>query len=118
MGVVLTNSLIIAVLVSIGKIVFSILAAFAFTHFKFRGSWFLFPLCMVTQMMPLPIRVILYQTMANMGWLNTYRALTIPYLASTTGIILFRQFYMTVPEELADAARVDGATPCSIYAAS
>ena len=112
MGVVLTNSLIIAVLVSIGKIVFSILAAFAFTHFKFRGSWFLFPLCMVTQMMPLPIRVIpLYQTMANMGWLNTYRALTIPYLASTTGIILFRQFYMTVPEELADAARVDGATP-------
>ena len=58
MGVVLTNSLIIAVLVSIGKIVFSILAAFAFTHFKFRGSWFLFPLCMVTQMMPLPIRVI------------------------------------------------------------
>ena len=49
--------------------------------------------------------------MANMGWLNTYRALTIPYLASTTGIILFRQFYMTVPEELADAARVDGATP-------
>lgn len=112
MGVVLNNSLIIAVLVSIGKIVFSILAAFAFTHFKFRGSWLLFPLCMVTQMMPLPIRVIpLYQTMANLGWLNTYKALTIPYLASTTGIILFRQFYMTVPEELADAARVDGASP-------
>lgn len=112
MGVVLNNSLIIAVLVSIGKIVFSVLAAFAFTHFKFKGSWFLFPLCMVTQMMPLPIRVIpLYQTMANLGWLNTYKALTIPYLASTTGIILFRQFYMTVPEELADAARVDGASP-------
>ncbi|HHT69321.1 MAG TPA: carbohydrate ABC transporter permease [Firmicutes bacterium] len=112
MSVVLNNSFIIAVLVSIGKIVFSILAAFAFTHFKFKGSWFLFPLCMVTQMMPLPVRVIpLYQTMANLGWLNTYQALTIPYLASTTGIILFRQFYMTVPEELADAARVDGATP-------
>ena len=112
MSVVLNNSLIIAVVVSFGKIVFSILAAFAFTHFKFRGNWFLFPLCMVTQMMPLPVRVIpLYQTMANLGWLNTYQALTIPYLASTTGIILFRQFYMTVPEELADAARVDGATP-------
>ncbi|HBG09292.1 MAG: carbohydrate ABC transporter permease [Limnochordia bacterium] len=112
MGVVLKNSTIIAVVVSLGKIVFSILAAFAFTHFKFRGSWFLFPLCMVTQMMPLPVRVIpLYQTMANWNWLNTYQALTIPYLASTTGIILFRQFYMTVPEELADAARVDGATP-------
>ena len=58
MGVVLKNSTIIAVVVSLGKIVFSILAAFAFTHFKFRGSWFLFPLCMVTQMMPLPVRVI------------------------------------------------------------
>ncbi|MGI6148434.1 MAG: ABC transporter permease subunit [Firmicutes bacterium] len=112
MGRLLTNSSIIAVVVAFGKIVFSILAAFAFTHFKFRGNWFLFPLCMVTQMMPLPVRVIpLYRMMANWNWLNTYRALTIPYFASTTGIILFRQFYLTVPEELADAARVDGATP-------
>lgn len=112
MATLLTNSTFIAVSVAIGKITFSIIAAFAFTHFKFRGNWFLFPLCMVTQMMPLPVRVIpLYKMMANLGWLNTYYALTIPYLASTTGIILFRQFYMTVPEELADAARVDGATP-------
>lgn len=112
MSTLLTNSLIIAVIVSVGKIIFSIMAAFAFTHFKFRGNWFLFPLCMVTQMMPLPIRVIpLYRMMADWNWLNTYWALTIPYFASTTGIILFRQFYMTVPEELADAARVDGATP-------
>jgi sn-glycerol 3-phosphate transport system permease protein len=112
MSTLLTNSLIIAVIVSVGKIIFSIMAAFAFTHFKFRGNWFLFPLCMVTQMMPLPVRVIpLYRMMADWNWLNTYWALTIPYFASTTGIILFRQFYMTVPEELADAARVDGATP-------
>lgn len=111
MGILLKNSVIIAVVVSIGKIIFSILAAFAFTHFKFRGSWFLFPLCMVTQMMPLPVRVIpLYRMMASWNWLNTYRALTIPYFASTTGIILFRQFYLTVPQELADAARVDGTT--------
>ena len=112
MGTLLKNSAIIAVVVSVGKIAFSIMAAFAFTHFKFRGSWFLFPLCMVTQMMPLPVRVIpLYRMMASWNWLNTYRALTIPYFASTTGIILFRQFYLTVPQELADAARVDGATP-------
>ena len=111
MGILLKNSVIIAVVVSIGKIIFSILAAFAFTHFKFRGSWFLFPLCMVTQMMPLPVRVIpLYRMMASWNWLNTCRALTIPYFASTTGIILFRQFYLTVPQELADAARVDGTT--------
>ena len=112
MTTLLKNSTIIAVTVSFGKIAFSIMAAFAFTHFKFRGNWFLFPLAMVTQMMPLPVRVIpLYRMMAQFGWLNTYWALTIPYLASTTGIILFRQFYMTVPKELADAARVDGATP-------
>jgi sn-glycerol 3-phosphate transport system permease protein len=112
MGTLLKNSAIIAITVSFGKIVFSILAAFAFTHFRFKGDWLLFPLCMVTQMMPLPVRVVpLYRMMANFNWLNTYRALTIPYLASTTGIILFRQFYMTVPQELADAARVDGATP-------
>lgn len=112
MVTLLKNSLIIAVTVAFGKIVFSIMAAFAFTHFKFSGNWFLFPLTMVTQMMPLPVRVIpLYRMMAQLDWLNTYKALTIPYLASTTGIILFRQFYMTVPVELADAARVDGATP-------
>ncbi|NMA60787.1 MAG: carbohydrate ABC transporter permease [Firmicutes bacterium] len=112
MATLLKNSLIIAITVSIGKITFSILAAFAFTHFKFKGSWLLFPLAMVTQMMPLPVRVIpLYRMMAQLGWLNTYWALTVPYLASTTGIILFRQFYLTVPAELADAARVDGATP-------
>ncbi len=108
----MVNSLIIALTVSAGKIVFSILASFAFTHFKFRGAKLLFPLAMVTQMMPLPVRIIpMYRLMVEFGWLNTYYALTIPYLASTTGIILFRQFYMTVPEELADAARVDGATP-------
>lgn len=112
MPILLKNSMIIAISVSFGKIIFSILAAFAFTHFKFKGSWFLFPLAMVTQMMPLPVRVIpLYRMMAQFGWLNTYWALTIPYLASTTGIILFRQFYLTVPSELADAARVDGTTP-------
>ena len=112
MGKLLTNSSIIAVVVAFGKTLFSILAAIAFTHFKFRANWYLFHFCMVTQMMPLPVRVIpLYRMMANWNWLNTYRALTIPYFASTTGIILFRQFYLTVPEELADAARVDGATP-------
>ncbi|NLJ79775.1 MAG: carbohydrate ABC transporter permease [Firmicutes bacterium] len=112
MTTLLKNSLIIAITVAFGKIVFSIAAAFAFTHFNFRGNWILFPLTMVTQMMPLPVRVIpLYRMMAQLNWLNSYKALTVPYLASTTGIILFRQFYMTVPVELADAARVDGATP-------
>jgi sn-glycerol 3-phosphate transport system permease protein len=97
---------------AVGKIVLSILAAFAFTHFKFRGSFLLFPLTMITQMLPLPVRILpAFYLMASFGWLNTYWALTIPYLASTTGIILFRQFFLTVPDELSDAARVDGASP-------
>jgi sn-glycerol 3-phosphate transport system permease protein len=112
LGRLMLNSLFIAVAVAVGKIVFSILAAFAFTHFKFRGSFLLFPLTMITQMLPLPVRILpAYYLMASFGWLNTYYALTLPYLASTTGIILFRQFYLTVPDELSDAARVDGASP-------
>ncbi len=112
LGRLMLNSLFIAVAVAVGKIVLSILAAFAFTHFRFRGSILLFPLTMVTQMLPLPVRILpAYYLVASFGWLNTYWALTVPYLASTTGIILFRQFYLTVPHELSDAARVDGATP-------
>ncbi len=116
LGRLMFNSLFIAVAVAVGKIMFSLLAAFSFTHFKFRGSALLFPLCMVTQMMPLPVRVMpMYRLMAEFGWLNTYYALIIPYLASTTGIILFRQFYLTIPDELPDAARVDGATPLKYF---
>lgn len=112
LGRLMFNSAFIAISVAVGKIVFSILAAFAFTHFRFRGSSLLFPFTMITQMLPLPVRVLpLYRMMVELGWLNTYYALTVPYLASTTGIILFRQFYLTVPHELSDAARVDGATP-------
>jgi sn-glycerol 3-phosphate transport system permease protein len=112
LGRLMLNSLFIAVAVAVGKIVLSILAAFAFTHFRFRGSFLLFPLTMITQMLPLPVRILpAYYLMASFGWLNTYWALTVPYLASTTGIILFRQFYLTVPSELSDAARVDGASP-------
>ncbi len=112
LGRLMLNSLFIAVAVAVGKIVLSVLAAFAFTHFRFRGSFLLFPLTMITQMLPLPVRILpAYYLMASFGWLNTYWALTVPYLASTTGIILFRQFYLTVPPELSDAARVDGASP-------
>lgn len=112
MGRLMLNSALVAIAVALGKIVLSILAAFAFTHFRFRGRVLLFPMCMVTQMLPLPVRIVpAYQLMASFGWLNTYYALIIPYLASTTGILLFRQFFLTVPDELPDAARVDGAGP-------
>lgn len=98
------------------KIVLSLTAAFAYTHFKFRGRALLFPLTMITQMLPLPVRILpTFEMMANFHWINTYSALTFPFFASTTGILLFRQFYLTVPRDLSDAARVDGAGPLRYF---
>jgi sn-glycerol 3-phosphate transport system permease protein len=98
------------------KIVLSLMAAFAYTHFKFRGRALLFPLTMITQMLPLPVRILpTFEMMANFHWINTYSALTFPFFASTTGILLFRQFYLTVPRDLPDAARVDGAGPLRYF---
>lgn len=98
------------------KIVLSLMAAFAYTHFKFRGRALLFPLTMITQMLPLPVRILpTFEMMASFHWINTYSALTFPFFASTTGILLFRQFYLTVPRDLSDAARVDGAGPLRYF---
>jgi len=110
------NSTLISVVVAIVKTILALLAAFAYTHFKFRGQGLLFSLCMITQMLPLPVRIIpTYQLMASFNWINSYYALMVPFFASTTGLLLFRQFYMTVPADLPDAARVDGAGPMRYF---
>jgi sn-glycerol 3-phosphate transport system permease protein len=98
------------------KIVLSLMAAFAYTHFRFRGRALLFPLTMITQMLPLPVRILpTFEMMADFNWINTYSGLMFPFFASTTGILLFRQFYLTVPRDLPDAARVDGAGPIRYF---
>ena len=110
------NSTLISVVVAIVKTILALLAAFAYTHFKFRGQGLLFSMCMITQMLPLPVRIIpTYQLMATFNWINSYYALMIPFFASTTGLLLFRQFYMTIPADLPDAARVDGASPMRYF---
>jgi len=110
------NSTLISVGVAIVKTILALLAAFAYTHFKFPGQGLLFSLCMITQMLPLPVRIIpTYQLMASFNWINSYYALMVPFFASTTGLLLFRQFYMTVPADLPDAARVDGASPMRYF---
>src|SRR5665648_686814 len=110
------NSTLISVVVAIVKTLLALTAAFAYTHFKFRGQGLLFSLCMITQMLPLPVRIIpTYQLMASFNWINSYYALMVPFFASTTGLLLFRQFYMTVPADLSDAARVDGAGPMRYF---
>ncbi|HDL84793.1 MAG TPA: ABC transporter permease subunit, partial [Candidatus Acetothermia bacterium] len=115
-GRLFINSTIISVVVAFVKIVLALLAAFAYTHFRFRGRSILFPMTMVTQMLPLPVRILpTYQLMASFHWINSYYALMFPYFASTTGILLFRQFFMTVPRDLSDAARVDGTSPMRYF---
>lgn len=113
MGRLLLNSTIMAVVVAIGKIALSLLAAFAFVYCgDFRGKGFFFIVILITHMLPLPIRIVpTFELMKNIGWLNTYYGLTIPFFASATGTLLFRQFFLTVPEALVDAARSDGAGP-------
>ena len=116
MGRLMLNTSFIAIVVSVAKIILALMAAFAYTHFKFRGRSLLFPMTMITQMLPLPVRIVpTFQLMATFDWINSYYALTIPFFASTTGILLFRQFFMTVPRDLPDAARVDGASPMRYF---
>ena len=116
LGRLFFNSSLISVVVAIVKIALSLMAAFAYTHFRFRGRSLLFPMTMITQMLPLPVRILpTYQLMADFHWINSYWALTVPFFASTTGILLFRQFFMTVPRDLPDAARVDGASPLRYF---
>lgn len=113
MGRLLFNSAFISIVTALGKIVLSISAAFAFVYFgDFKGKNIFFVIILITHMLPLPIRIVpTYQLMDNLNWLDTYYALTIPFFASATGVLLFRQFYLTVPESLLEASLIDGITP-------
>ncbi|HXF81711.1 MAG TPA: ABC transporter permease subunit, partial [bacterium] len=113
MGRLLLNSTGISLAVALGKIVLSVLAAFAFTYFRdFRAKGLFFMLILITHMLPLPVRIVpTYQLMERLGWINTYAALTVPFFASATGTLLFRQFFLTIPASLSEAARIDGAGP-------
>jgi sn-glycerol 3-phosphate transport system permease protein len=112
MGRLLVNSAIVAVAVSVGKIIISILSAFAIVYFNFRGKQIAFWMIFVTLMLPVPVRIIsTYQVVTTLGWVDTYAGLTIPLIASATATFLFRQFYMTIPDELVDAAKIDGSGP-------
>jgi sn-glycerol 3-phosphate transport system permease protein len=112
MGQLLINSGIVALTVSLGKILISILSAFAIVYFNFRGKQIAFWMIFITLMLPVPVRIIsTYQVVASMGWVDTYAGLTIPLIASATATFLFRQFYLTIPHELVDAAKIDGSGP-------
>jgi sn-glycerol 3-phosphate transport system permease protein len=112
MGRLLWNTVFIATTVAFGKIFLSIIGAFAFVYFDFRFKTFFFLMILITHMLPLPVRIVpTFELIDQLNWINTYNAMTIPFFASATGILLFRQLYQTIPPSLADAARIDGAGP-------
>ena len=112
----LFNSLAMALAIPLGKIAISIIASFAIVYFRFPLRMFFFWMIFVTLMLPVEVRIIpTFKVIADLGMLNTYAGLTIPLIASATATFLFRQFFMTVPDELAEAARVDGAGPMRFF---
>lgn len=112
MGRLLLNSAVMGVTIAVGKIFISMLSAFAIVYFDFRGRLVVFWTIFLTLMLPIPVRILpTYEVVGNLGWINTYAGLTVPLMASATATFLFRQFYLTVPNELAEAAQLDGCGP-------
>ena len=112
----LINSLLMAIGIAVGKIIISLLSAFAIVYFRFPGRTFFFWLIFITLMLPVEVRIVpTYEVVANFGLLNSYSGLILPLIASATATFLFRQFFMTIPDELAEAARVDGAKPMRFF---
>jgi sn-glycerol 3-phosphate transport system permease protein len=115
-SLMLTNSLIMALAITIGKLSISILSAFAIVYFRFPFRLFFFWTIFLTLMLPVEVRIVpTFQVVADLGMLNSFAGLSIPLIASATATFLFRQFFMTVPEELMEAARVDGAGPLKFF---
>jgi sn-glycerol 3-phosphate transport system permease protein len=109
-------SLIMALSISIGKILISLMSAFAVVYFRFRFRMFFFWMIFVTLMLPVEVRIApTYKVVADLGLLNSYAGLALPLIASATATFLFRQFFLTVPDELVEAARIDGAGPMRFF---
>ena len=112
----LANSLVMALGIAIGKIAISLTSAFAVVYFRFPFRMLAFWLIFVTLMLPVEVRILpTYEVAAGLGLLNTYSGLILPLIASATATFLFRQVFMTIPDELLEAARVDGAGPMKFF---
>ncbi|MBW1637114.1 MAG: sn-glycerol-3-phosphate ABC transporter permease UgpE [Deltaproteobacteria bacterium] len=115
-GLMLINSLIMAMMIACGKIVISLLSAFAIVYFKFPLRMTFFWLIFITLMLPVEVRILpTFEVVANLHMLNSYWGLTIPLIASATATFMFRQAFLTVPDELLEAARIDGAGPMRFF---
>lgn len=108
----LFNSFVVALAIAIGKIIISFLSAFAIVFFRFPFRMFFFWMIFVTLMLPVEVRILpTYKVIVDLGLIDTYTGLTLPLMASATATFLFRQFFLTIPGELVEAARIDNAGP-------
>lgn len=115
-GMMMVNSLIMALMIAIGKISISLLSAFAIVYFKFPFRMGFFWMIFLTLMLPVEVRILpTFAVIANLNLLNTYMGLSIPLIASATATFMFRQVFLTIPDELLEAARVDGAGPMRFF---
>jgi len=115
-GTMMLNSLIMALGIAVGKISISLTAAYAIVYFKFRFRMFFFWMIFITLMLPVEVRILpTYKVAADLKLLDSYPGLILPLIASATATFLFRQFFMTVPDELCEALRIDGGGPIRFF---
>ena len=110
------NSLLMALIITGGKIGVSIISAYAVVFFRFPGRMVFFWMIFITLMLPVEVRILpTYEVVSDLGLINSMTGLTLPLIASATGTLLFRQFFLTIPDELVEAARIDGAGPLRFF---
>ena len=115
-GTMLWNSMVMALMIAVGKIAISITAAYSIVYFRFPLRRTCFWVIFITLMLPVEVRILpTFGVVASLDMLNSYWGLSVPLIASATATFLFRQFFLTVPDELAEAARIDGAGPLRFF---
>ncbi|MCG7621856.1 sn-glycerol-3-phosphate ABC transporter permease UgpE [Epibacterium sp. Ofav1-8] len=112
----LLNSLAMAMMISLGKIAISLISAFAIVYFKFPFRMGFFWLIFITLMLPVEVRILpTFEVVADLGMLNSYWGLSVPLIASATATFMFRQVFLTIPDEMLESARIDGAGPMRFF---
>lgn len=110
------NSLVMALAITFGKVAVSIISAYAVVFFRFRGRMFFFWCIFITLMLPVEVRILpTYEVVSDLGLIDSFAGLTIPLIASATATLLFRQFFLTIPDEYVEAAKIDGAGPLRFF---
>ena len=115
-AVMMFNSLVMALAIAFGKIIISVLSAYAVVYYRFPFRMAAFWIIFVTLMLPVEVRIFpTFKVVSDLGMLDTYQGLAVPLIASATGTLLFRQFFMTIPDELLEASKIDGAGPFKFF---